>query len=177
VARAEAGDPVRCDAADRLVRALAAPDLLRRRLVEPTVGTTAVGALLEGERARRGWTIARLGEFFGVSRQMASAWLHGSELVSGARLEQVAAFCHLTVGQVTQAAAADRERDRPARRVGLAIAALRAASGLTQAELAGSVGASPASVEHWEMGLRAPGARMRDRLAGQFGVSQETFAA
>ena len=175
VALVESGGSVRSDAAARVARALGAPALLRSAMAAPTPSRTMLGSWLETTRRRRGWTVAKLGVELGVSRQMASAWLHGTEPVAAGRLGDVAALLRLPPEQVEEAAMADRALGRPAAPAGRALRQARTGAGMTQGELARRVGVSTSSVEHWEMGLRAPGGPMRERLASVLGVPESAF--
>lgn len=177
VAAAEEGRRVRCDAAARIARTLGVDDMAQVNLVEEQPSRTELGRLLESERCRRGWTVAQVGQHFGVSRTMASSWLRGTAVVSPARWAALATWCRSRLDVVQQAGQRDLADARPAATAGQRLAKLRRDAGLTQAQLAQQVEVSRASVERWEMGLRAPGAVMRSVLAGQFGVPEDTFAA
>lgn len=55
------------------------------------------------------------------------------------------------------------------------LARLRAACGLTQAELAEAVGVSPSRISEYESGRRVPGAAALDRLCRALGASMSAF--
>lgn len=71
---------------------------------------------------------------------------------------------------VTRREAARIEGD-PARMLGALIAEARLAAGMSQAELAAAVGCSPAFINHWERGARAPSLAKLARMAEELGVS------
>jgi transcriptional regulator with XRE-family HTH domain len=100
IAQAEAGRRIRTDAAARLARALGDDSLLPTLSVQVDA-LGSLGQALEDERLSRGWTVAELGRNLGVSRQMASAWIHGAEAVPAGRLAQISELLKVPVAQLT----------------------------------------------------------------------------
>jgi transcriptional regulator with XRE-family HTH domain len=156
VAAAEAGVPIRPDAAARLAAVLG----LDAAFISAAAAVTSpaaspLGRALEVVRLERGWTIAALARHLGVTRQLASAWLLGAEPVARRWHVPIADLLRCPLSDVETLAGHWGEAEG-ARSAGAALAAARRTRGLSQVQLAGLVAVSASTVRQWESNRRKP---------------------
>lgn len=103
VRQVETGGQVRADVARRLAETLGMPPAQRAAIARSYAGrdVSPLGELLEQTRLANGWSVADLARQFGVSRQMVSLWLNGTDRVAERWLAQVAMITGRELAEVT----------------------------------------------------------------------------